>query len=77
MPISLVSDKDPRFTSNVWRELIKIVGTQLKMYFFRHQQTDEQTEQMNKVLEKTLGFYVHPRQDDWDLRLRVAEFSCN
>lgn len=30
MPLSIVSDRDPVFTSTFWRELFKLQGTQLK-----------------------------------------------
>jgi hypothetical protein len=31
MPTSIVSDRDPRFTSNFWRAFVKLLGTELAL----------------------------------------------
>jgi hypothetical protein len=40
MPHSIVSDRDPTFTSNFWQELFKIQGTELHLSKAYHPQTD-------------------------------------
>jgi hypothetical protein len=40
MPKSIVSDRDRIFTSNIWRELIRLSGTQLQRSSSYHPQTD-------------------------------------
>jgi len=40
VPTSIVSDKDPRFTSRFWQSLQKTLGTQLRMSSAYHPQTD-------------------------------------
>jgi hypothetical protein len=40
MPHSIVSDRDPTFTSNFWQELFKIQGTQFHLSSAYHHQTD-------------------------------------
>jgi hypothetical protein len=77
MPISIVSDRDTRFTSHFWRELWKLFGTSLDMSTARHPQTDGQTERMNRVLEEILRAYVSKDNDDWDEHLDIAEIAYN
>ena len=77
MPLNLVSDRDPRFTSEVWECFMKALGTKLKRSTAYHPQTDGQTERTNRTVEQTLRQYVGPRRDDWDLKLPVVEFALN
>ena len=39
-PNSIVSDRDPVFSSNVWRDLFKLVGVKLRLSTAFHPQTD-------------------------------------
>ncbi|GKB65655.1 reverse transcriptase domain-containing protein [Tanacetum coccineum] len=40
VPVSIISDRDPRFTSHFWQSLQKALGTQLDMIIAYHPQTD-------------------------------------
>jgi transposase InsO family protein len=77
MPLSLVSDRDPRFTSEFWRGLHKLMGTKLNMSTASHPQTDGQTENANKTVEDMLRAYVSAHGSDWDLHLANCEFAYN
>ena len=78
VPRDIVSDRDPRFTSQFWREVHRLMGTKLKMSTSFHPQTDGQTERVNRVLEDMLRHFVNARQNDWDGHLLcMAEFAIN
>eukprot|EP00253_Pinus_taeda_P018621 PITA_18621 len=77
MPISIVFDRDPIFTSNFWRELFRIQGTQLKLSTSYHPQTDGQTEAVNKCLETYLRCFTSEKQHLWVQWLPLAEWWYN
>ena len=77
MPASIVSDRDPRFTSTFWTHTCKLFGTKQKMSSAFHPQTDGQTERMNRLLEETLRHYVNDNQSNWVNLLPMAEFAIN
>ena len=76
-PTSIVSDRDPRFTAELWQSLTSLTGTTLNMSTADHPQTDGQAENANKTIISYLRSYVSTFQDDWDLYLTPAEFSHN
>jgi hypothetical protein len=77
VPTSIVSDRDPRFTSLFWRSLWSLLGTKLAMSTAFHPQTDGQTERANRTLEEMLRAVVHFDQRDWDTHLIAAEIAFN
>ncbi|GAU28976.1 hypothetical protein TSUD_391740, partial [Trifolium subterraneum] len=54
VPLSIVSDRDPTFTSHFWRAFQKAMGTRLRMSTSNHPQTDGQTERTIQTLEDML-----------------------
>ena len=77
MPTSIVSERDPIFTSNFWQELFRIQGTQLKLITSYHLQTDGQTEAVNKCLETYLRCFTSEKQHLWVQWLPLAEWWYN
>ena len=77
IPKSIVSDRDPKFTSTFWSTLMALLGTQLKMSSARHPETDGQTERTIRTLEQILRHYINLKQTDWDLHVAAAEFAYN
>ena len=54
IPISIISDRDPRFTSRVWGKLEEALGTRLNFSTTFHPQSDGQSERVIQVLEDML-----------------------
>src|SRR5260370_14891590 len=77
IPVTIVSDRDPQFTSKFWASLFERYGTQLKHSTAYHPQTDGQTERTNRTLQEILRSYLSPTQTDWDNWLPSAEIAYN
>ena len=77
MPISIVSDRDPLFTSNFWRSLWEQTGTTLIMSTSRHQNTDGQSENAIRLVEEVLRGRVNYSQDNWVSEISGLEFALN
>ncbi|GKC40147.1 putative reverse transcriptase domain-containing protein, partial [Tanacetum coccineum] len=54
MPISIISERDSRFTSRFWQSMQKALGTRLDMSTAYHPQTDGQSERTIQTLEYML-----------------------
>jgi len=65
VPQSMVSDRDPVFTSAFWRELMRLTGTKLHMTSAFHPQSDGQTEAANKVIVMYLRCMTGDRPKQW------------
>ena len=52
--MSIVSDRDPRFTTHFWKSFQKAMGTQLTMSTAFHPQTDGQLERTIEIIEDML-----------------------
>ena len=49
VPVSIVSDRDPRFTDQFWKSFQKAMATQLSMSTAFHPQTDGQSKRTIKI----------------------------
>ena len=54
VPLSIVSNRDSRFTSRFWRSLQKALGIELRLSTAFHPQTDGQSERVIQILEDML-----------------------
>nr|GEV35021.1 putative reverse transcriptase domain-containing protein [Tanacetum cinerariifolium] len=77
VPVSIISDRDGRFTSRFWQTLQKALGTRLDMSTAYHPQTDGQSERTIQTLEYMLRACVIDFGGSWDAHLQLAEFSYN
>ncbi|KAK2362677.1 hypothetical protein QL285_087718 [Trifolium repens] len=77
IPSSIVSDRDPKFTSHFWKTLHEALGTKLRLSSAYHPQTDGQTERTNQSLEDLLRACVLDDRGSWDDVLPLIEFTYN
>ncbi|GKB59149.1 retrotransposon protein, putative, ty3-gypsy subclass [Tanacetum coccineum] len=77
MPVSIISDRDSKFTSHFWQSLNKALGTQLDMSTAYHLQTDGQSERAIQTLKDMLRACVIDFGKSWDRHLPLVEFSYN
>ncbi|KAL0539383.1 hypothetical protein IC582_023595 [Cucumis melo] len=77
VPVSIVTDRDARFTSKFWKGLQTAMGTRLDFSTAFHPQTDGQTERLNQVLEDMLRACALEFPGSWDFRLHLMEFAYN
>ncbi|KAI3695416.1 hypothetical protein L1987_78413 [Smallanthus sonchifolius] len=76
MPLSIVSDRDTRFTSRFWKKFNEAMGTRLNISTAYHPQTG-QSERTVQTLEDMLRAYIIDFGGSWDTHLPLAEFSYN
>ena len=76
-PVTIVFDRDPKFTSRFWPSLQNAMGTKLKFSTAFHPQTDGQSERTIQILEDMLRSCAMEFKGNWDEHLPLAEFAYN
>ncbi|GJZ50902.1 putative reverse transcriptase domain-containing protein [Tanacetum coccineum] len=77
VPISIISDRDSRFTSRLWQSMQEALGTRLDISMAYHPQTDGQSEHTIQTLEDMLRACVLNFRGSWNVHLPLVEFSYN
>nr|GFB47859.1 putative reverse transcriptase domain-containing protein [Tanacetum cinerariifolium] len=77
IPVSIISDRDPRFASNFWRSLQNTLGTRLDMSTAYHPETDGQSERTIQTLKDMLRPCAINFGKGWINHLPLVEFSYN
>ncbi|KAJ9539506.1 LOW QUALITY PROTEIN: hypothetical protein OSB04_032239 [Centaurea solstitialis] len=77
VPVTIISDRDVRFTSRFWSKFHEDLGTKLQLSTAFHPQTDGQSERTIQTLEDMLRACVLDFGGSWDTYLPLAEFSYN
>ncbi|GJP45154.1 hypothetical protein CLOM_g4567 [Closterium sp. NIES-68] len=76
LPSAIISDQDPKFTSNFWRHLWDQFGTKLQFSSAYHPQTDGQTERVNQTMEQLIRTTCTD-PSTWEKSLPLLEFAYN
>ena len=77
VPLCIMSDRDPRFTSDFWESLQEALGSKSRLSSTYHPQTDGQTERTIQSLEDLLRGCVLEHGGSWDTYLPFIEFTYN
>ncbi|GKE86582.1 putative reverse transcriptase domain-containing protein [Tanacetum coccineum] len=77
IPVSIILDRDGRFTSRYWQTVQRDLRTRLDMSTTYHPQTDGQSERTIQTLKDMLRACVIDFGGNWDVHLSLAEFSYN
>ncbi|KAJ4795033.1 polyprotein [Rhynchospora pubera] len=77
LPVTIVSDRDPIFTSKFWQEIMGKLGIKLNLSTAYHPQTDGQVERVNQCVETYLRSMVFDQQRTWVRWVALAEYWYN
>ena len=77
LSLSIVCDRDPRFTADMFRHIFKQLKVQLKFTTSNHPQCDGQTERTNRIIAQILRTSVNHRQTNWEEILPICELAYN
>ena len=75
--MSIILDRDPRFTSIFLGKLQEALNTRLKFSTAFHPQTNGQSEIVIQVLEDMLRSCVIDYEGSWDRHIPLVEFVYN
>ena len=67
VPCAIVSDRDPKFMSQLWKTIFQTIGTDLMVSTAYHPQSDGQSERTNQTVEIALRYHLacYP-EEEWD-----------
>lgn len=77
VPVSIVSERDPKFTSKFWQAFQNALGTKVHLSTAYNPQTDGQSERTIWTLEDMLWSTVLEWGGKWVEHLPLVEFSYN
>ena len=77
VPVSIVSDRDPKFVSRLWKSLQEAMGTELRFSTAFHPKTAGQSERTIQTLEDMLRLCALDFQGSWEDYLPLAEIAYN
>ncbi|MCO5587606.1 hypothetical protein L7F22_041555 [Adiantum nelumboides] len=77
MSETIVSARDPRFTSLFWKAIWENIGTRLQFSSSFNLKTDGQSEIANSVVLDLLKSYILDQKNQWERYLPLVEFAYN
>jgi len=79
LPKAIVSDRDPKFLSELWKALFRKLGVSLFYTTAYHPQADGQSERTNQTVEIALRFYLNTmaKATEWPKSLPFIQSNLN
>ncbi|XP_073138911.1 uncharacterized protein [Henckelia pumila] len=77
VPARIVSDRDPKFTSNFWGSLHRGLGTKLAFSTAFQPQTEGHSKRVIQILEDMLKACMTDFGGNWESKLPLVEFTYN
>ena len=77
VPMSMMSDRDPRFTAHFWKRFQMAMRTQLTMSTTFHPQTYGQSEKTIQIFEDMLRECFLDHKGSWEEHFPLVEFAYN
>jgi hypothetical protein len=77
IPEAIISDRGTQFTSLLFTELWKALGTELRLSTSYHPQSDGQTERLNRELGQQLRIHANRSGSNWKQWLPIVELHYN
>jgi hypothetical protein len=75
IPKTIVSERDPNFTSKFWKGLFKGFRTNLNFNTTYHPESNGKIERVNQVIDDMLRMYVMEKPSKWEDYLHLVEFA--
>jgi len=75
--VSIISDRDPRFTSRLWPSLQQAMGTKLNLRMTFDPRMDSQSERTIQTIEDLLRSCVLEFGGNWEDLFLLVEFTYN
>ena len=78
VPKAIISDRDPKFLSDLWLAIFRSLGVKILATTAYHPQSDGQSERTNQTVEVALRFYLmcYP-EGEWDKFLPMLRARLN
>ena len=77
VPKVVISDRGPQFSSEVWNEILRSLGTRAALASTHHPQTDGQSERAIQTILRLVRAFASEQQENWEDMLPFFELSLN
>ena len=77
LPNSIISDRDTKFSSELWQSISEQLQIKVNLSTARHQQTDGQAEIAIRTYKRTAKKFASISNSDWDEQVSMMEFCLN
>ena len=77
VPETVISDRGPQFTADVWQRALKSLGSRSALATAHHPQTDGQSERAIQTFLRLIRAFASEQENEWEELLPMFQFSLN